>query len=156
MVSFNEAQQLGIPFGDLFKGELLAHWQDWILSKQYTTSQISSLLSPDPEHPASIADILHEGLIAGTGAAYDAVIPVARSYSLVSGWTPPADTRILLFHSKEDETVPYANLASMTAYLESLGIHEGTTAGTYTRYEGNYGGHINAVVYFVLNTVSGW
>ncbi|MBR0111972.1 MAG: hypothetical protein IJM00_07005 [Bacteroidales bacterium] len=156
LVSINETKQLNIPYDQLFKGELLAHWQDWILSKQYTTSQISSLLSPDPEHPASIADILHEGLIAGTGAAYDAVIPVARSYSLVSGWTPPADTRILLFHSKEDETVPYANLASMTAYLESLGIHEGTTAGTYTRYEGNYGGHINAVVYFVLNTVSGW
>ncbi|MBO7547182.1 MAG: hypothetical protein J6T07_01905 [Bacteroidales bacterium] len=156
LVSINETKQLNIPYDRLFKGDLLAHWQDWILSKQYTTTQISNLLSPDPEHPAAIADILHEGLIAGTGAAYDAVISVARSYSLVSGWTPPADTRILLFHSKEDETVPYANLASMTTYLESLGIHEGTAPGSYTIYEGNYGGHINAVVYFVLNTVSGW
>ena len=156
LVSINETKQLNIPYDQLFKGSLLANWQDWILSKKYTTTQISNLLSPDPEHPSAISDILHEGLINGMGAAYESIISVARSYSLVSGWTPPASTRIILFHSKEDETVPYANLGSMTAYLESLGVHEGSTPGTYTVYEGNYGGHIAAVVYFVLNTVSGW
>ena len=39
MVSFNEAQQLGIPYGNLFKGEMLANWRNWILSKTYKVGQ---------------------------------------------------------------------------------------------------------------------
>ena len=150
LVSINETHQLGLSYSDLFKGELLAKWPEWILSKQYTTSQISKFLSPDPQHPAAISDILTDDMIAGTGAAFNAIKSFCESYSLTSGWVPPSGTKIILYHSKQDDTVPYANLTAMKAFFGEV------APGCYTAYDGNDGGHIDAVVRFVLDIITEW
>ena len=150
LVSINEVHQLGLPYASLFKGALLANWQDWILSKQYTTTEISRLLSPDPANPAVIADILNDDMIAGQGAAFDAVMSVCGNYSLTGGWTPPSGTKIFLYHSKQDDTVPYANLTSMKTFLDQV------APGSYIAYDGNDGGHIEAVVSYVIDIIFEW
>ena len=145
MVSFNEAQQLGIPYGDLFKGELLAHWQDWILSKEHRVAEINGLIGTD-----NLADVLNDDFMAGRGEAYDRIMAVCRRFSLTSGWTPPSGTKIILYHSNEDDTVPYANLTVMKAFLDTA------APGSYTASDGNNGGHLNAIVSFVLNLILEW
>lgn len=145
VVSINEAQRLSIDYGTLFKGSLLDNWQDWILSKKYTLSKINELLGTD-----KLSDILHEDLMAGRGDSYNAILNVCRRYSLTSGWTPPSGTKVILFHSAQDDTVPYANLAAMKSFLDSV------APGCYSALEGNYGGHVNAVIYYVLFTINEW
>ena len=145
MVSFNEAQQLGIPYGDLFKGEMLAHWQDWILSKEHKVAEINGLIGTD-----NLADVLNDDFMAGRGEAYDRIMAVCRRFSLTSGWTPPSGTKIILYHSNEDDTVPYANLTVMKAFLDTA------APGSYTASDGNNGGHLNAIVSFVLNLILEW
>ena len=145
MVSFNEAQQLGIPYGNLFKGEMLANWQDWILSKDHKVAEINELIGTN-----NLADILNDDFLAGRGDAYDRIMAVCRRFSLTSGWTPPSGTKIILYHSNEDDTVPYANLTAMKAFLDTA------APGSYTVSDGNNGGHVNAIVSFVLNLLFEW
>ena len=147
IVSINETHKLGILYSDLFKGTLLTNYNDWILSKQYTTTEISELISPDPDNPAAISDILHADIVNGTGSAFNAIKSVCESYSLISGWTPPSGTEIFLYHSKQDDTVPYVNLTSMKTFLDEV------APGCYTARDGNNGGHMNAVIWFVINFI---
>lgn len=151
LVSINETQKLGLDYAQLFKGALLENFRDWILSKKYTTNEISSFISPDPKHPASISDILNDNLISGTGPAYEAIMSVAGRYSLTSGWAPPSGTGIFLFHSTQDDTVPYDNLPAMTAFLDSVAGPD-----SYTVIDGEFGGHMDAVLWFVLRTIGEW
>lgn len=150
LVSINETKQLNIDYGNIFKGSLLDNYREWILSKKYTTSEISRFLSPNPAAPAVIADILHEDLISGQGAAFNALISVIKSYSLTSGWTPPAGTKIFIYHSRQDDTVPYANHTAMKTFLDQA------APGCYTASEGDNGGHMNAVIKYVINTIQEW
>ena len=147
LVSINETHKLGLDYARLFKGTLLSNYQDWILSKKYTTNQISDFLDGQ-----GISDILHEDMIAGTGDAYDAVREVCESYSLTGGWTPSPDSFIVLFHSKADDTVPIDNLQPMIDFLESNGFVSGTSGPGhyYPCSEEYYGSHMGAVLYYVL------
>ena len=145
LVSINEAQQLGIPYGNLFKGKMLANWRDWILSKEHKVVEINELIGTN-----NLADVLNDDFLAGRGDAYNRVMEVCRRYSLTSGWTPPSGTKILLYHSNQDDTVPYENLTAMEAFLDTA------APGSYTASDGNNGGHVNAAVNFVLNLLFEW
>ena len=148
VVSINETQRLNIGYGNLFKGRLLDNWAEWILSKKYTMSQINQLIGA-----TSLSDIMTDSFMNGelnSSPEYEAIMEVCRRYSLTSGWTPASGTRLYLFHSKEDDTVPYENLTAMKSFLDSA------APGSYTLYEGNYGGHTDAIVSFVQSIISEW
>lgn len=145
MVSFNEAQQLGIPYSHLFKGKMLANWRDWILSKEHKVVEINELIGTN-----NLADVLNADFLAGRGEAYDRIMALCRRFSLTSGWTPPSGTKIILYHSNEDDTVPYDNLTMMKSFLDTA------APGSYTASDGNNGGHVNAIVSFVLNLLFEW
>ena len=98
----------------------------------------------------NLADVLNDDFMAGRGEAYDRIMAVCRRFSLTSGWTPPSGTKIILYHSNEDDTVPYENLTAMEAFLDTA------APGSYTVSGGNDGGHVNAAVNFVLNLLFEW
>ena len=145
VVSMNETQGLNIPYGSLFKGALLDNYQDWILSKDYTLTEINGKIGTD-----NLADILNADFLAGNGSAYERIMEVCHRYSLTSGWTPPSGTKIILYHSNQDDTVPYDNLTAMKTFLDQA------APGSYTAYDGNNGGHVDAVVNYILNIISEW
>ncbi len=145
VVSINESQQLGLRYEDLFKGNLLANWRDWILSKNYSTDSINAKLGTD-----DLSLVMNDEFMTRTGNAYDAIMNVCRRYSLTSGWVPPAGTKIILYHSIQDDTVPYENLTAMKAYLDQV------APGCYTAYDGHFGGHLKAVTRFIVITMSVW
>ena len=145
VVSINESQELGLGYDQLFKGSLLENYSEWILSKKYTLTEINDRIGTD-----NLSDILNADFLAGNGTAYERILEVCRRYSLTSGWTPPSGTKIILYHSKEDDTVPYANFTAMKDFLDQA------APGCYTAYDGNDGGHLNAVVNYILNLLSEW
>ena len=138
----NESQQLGLDYADLFKGPLLDNWREWILSKKYNIGTINSKLGTN-----DLSVILNDAFMARTGKAYDTIAEVCRRYSLTSGWVPPSETKIILYHSRQDDTVPYDNLTAMKDYLDQV------APGCYNASEGNNGGHINALIRFVSVTI---
>jgi hypothetical protein len=145
VVSINETQALHIDYAQLFKGVLLDHYGEWILSKEYTLSEINDKLGTD-----NLSDILDENFMAGNGTAYERVRDVCRRYSLTGGWIPASGTKIILYHSNQDDTVPYANLTAMKNFLDEV------APGSYTAYDGDNGGHVNAVVNYILNIIFEW
>ena len=145
VVSINESQQLGLPYSSLFKGDLLQNWQEWILSKDYTISQINRKIGTD-----GLSGILNDDFMAGTGSAYDSIMAVCRRYSLTSGWIPPSGTDIILYHSKGDDTVPFDNLAAMKEFLDDV------APDSYTLRYGDDGGHVAAVVSYVMDIIDEW
>ena len=145
VISINESQQLGLDYHDLFKGVLLDNWRDWFLSKQYNLSTISDKIGTN-----DLSAIMNDDFMNRTGAAYNAILDVCRRYTLTAGWTPPSGTKIIIYHSKQDDTVPYANLAAMKTFFDQV------APGCYTAYDGYHGGHISAFVRFVLAIISEW
>ena len=145
LVSINETQGLDIPYGRFFKGALLDNYQAWILSKDYTLPEINAKIGTN-----NLADVLDADFIACTGSAYESIMAVCRRYSLTSGWAPPSGTKIIIYHSNEDDTVPYENLTAMKTFLDQA------APGSYTAYDGNNGGHMDAVVNYILNIISEW
>ena len=115
LVSINESQQLNIPYDHLFKGELLANWQSWILSKDNKFSKIGDLIGTD-----DLSEVLADGFLARTGPDYEAILNTCRRYSLTSGWMPPpaTTTKIFFYHSENDDVVPFGNFTSMQAFLD--------------------------------------
>jgi hypothetical protein len=147
VVSINESQQLNLPYEHLFKEPLLSNWQDWILSKDYTLTQINSYLGTK-----DLAEVMADEIIAGTGPYFEAILETCRRYSLTSGWTPPpgTTTKIYLYHSTDDDTVPVENFTAMKAFLDET-IPDDYESESYAN-----GGHVNACIYYIMNIIDEW
>jgi len=147
LVSINEAQKLGIPYDHLFKGRLLDNWQKWILSKQYTIAEINRFLDT-----GDLSAILADELVSGTGPYFESIMATARRCTLTSGWTPPpgSTTKIIIYHSTEDEIVPVSNFKAMQAFLDKY------IPNDYTAISAANGGHGNACIWFIVDTMNEW
>lgn len=146
VVSMNESQKLNIPYDHLFKKPLLDNWQSWILSKDKTLTEINTLLGTE-----DLSEVMAEEMIAMTGSYSEKILATANRYSLKSGWTamPASTTKIILYHSSEDDTVPSDNLQAMTDYFDKNNVqYEHTLAAN--------GGHVNACISFIQNNIKEW
>lgn len=115
IVSFNENEHLGIDYSDLFKGELLTNWKEWIMSGKYSTGQISALLgNADPE------EHLTEQICQLEGDAFEKLNGVSERFSLNKNWTPAAGTKLTLYHTPSDDMVPFTNYEDMKAFLDAF------------------------------------
>ena len=100
---------------------------------------------------AGIGDLLADAFVAGTSPEYAAVMDISRRFSLTSGWKPAAGSKILIYHSTQDDLVPYANYPAMKEYLD-------TVAGDcdITWSSGPHGGHVAGYVQFFRNVLPLW
>ena len=155
MVSMNESQQLGIPYEHIFKKRLLdpvgngnpkARWEEWILSKKYDLETINGFLNTD-----NLSDIMTDEMMTMTGKYWDMVSETCQRYSLTANWTPPSRrTEIVIYHSTNDDTVPYENFRAMKRFLNTK------IPGKYTSISSKDGGHIDACISFIQNTIDKW
>ena len=145
LVSMNESQQMGLDYAALFKEPLLSNWQEWILSKKYTMVSIDIRIGK-----VAISDILTDDMAAGRGSTSAAVMATCDRYSLTSGWKPAAGSRIYLYHSGDDNLVPYLNYTRMRSYLESVApdceLHGSTLSGD----------HQSACISYMIDVLNQW
>lgn len=101
MLGLNYGDKLNLDFSKMFSPKLLENYQEWILSKQYTNDEVNQLigstkltdfLTPevfDKNHPNTLK--FRESLEKNSLVKMKPTVPV------------------MLFHSKDDMVVPYAN-----------------------------------------------
>ncbi len=130
-------QNLGLNYADFFQPRLLENYNEWINSKRYTVNQMNRLMG---------AKALHELM---TDAGRDKYNPItarfykALLYNSVLDFQPEAP--IYMFHSKEDQTVPFVNAQRAEAFFKGYNIDFDF---------GEYGVHSMGAIRFIMNVAS--
>jgi hypothetical protein len=117
LLAANEYYQLDIPYDRLFQEPLCSHVNGWILSKLYTSGSIDRLIGT-----TQLADYVQPELLQPEGTLSQRITEVLDRSNVCRGWTPRKDEKILLFHSKQDNTVPPVNTEHLYAFLMSAGV----------------------------------
>ncbi len=129
----NDGEQLGLKMEDFFQGNLLQNYKEWINSKRYTVSQINQRIGSKFLH-----DIMTEKGRDKTSKE-TALLYKALLKNSVLNFTPTAP--IYLFHSRQDQTVPFINALQAEDYFKLQDI----------RYNfGDYGIHSIGCLRFVI------
>ena len=129
----NVGEDLGLKMEDFFRPDLLAHYDEWINSKDFTVKEINAKIN---------ATSLHEIM---TEAGRDKSSPeTARLYqSLLSNsvlnFAPHAP--MFIFHSTQDQTVPFVNALRAEQWFK----------GRLVDFDfGEYGKHGTGCVHFLI------
>lgn len=129
----NEGEKLGLDMKDFFKDRLLENYDEWINSKSYTVKQINQRIESSDLHDI-MTDEGRDKYSRETARLYKALL---KNSTL--NFIPLSP--IYLFHSREDQTVPFIN-----------GLNaEFAFKGRDVRVDfGNYGVHAMGCVRFIL------
>jgi pimeloyl-ACP methyl ester carboxylesterase len=129
----NEGEDLGLKMEDFFKGNLLEHYKEWINSRQYTVAQINKKIGSRYLHEI-MTDKGRDKTSRETANLYKALLK-----NSVLNFTPRAP--IYMFHSRQDQTVPFINAIKAENYFKLSDIHYNF---------GDYGKHSTGCVRFIL------
>ena len=129
----NEGERLGLKMSDFFKERLLENYDEWINSKKYTVKQINALIQSNDLHDI-MTDAGRDKYSTETARLYKALL---KNSTL--NFIPLSP--IYLFHSREDQTVPFINALNAEAAFKSRDIRIDF---------GNYGKHATGCVRFIL------
>ena len=117
VMGMNDAYDLGLDLEDFFLEPLLSHYEEWILSKKYTVSQINDLMgstvmaelmtptSLDFDQP--LAKVLYKTLIRNTNVGYDLQSPAYFMHSLDDDVVPLINTENLMEAMPEEDRISY-------------------------------------------------
>ena len=127
----NETEGLGLSPHDMFRGALADHYEEWILSKEYSSTDINQMIldnvSPDDIVPSNPRDgvrlsaIINPDIMDETTPLGKRMKTYYQKNSLVGTWTPNPETHIYLFHSLSDEVVPAVCTYRMDSFLKQKG-----------------------------------
>ncbi len=110
VLGLNYGDSLNLDLSQMFKEPLLSNYQEWILSKDYTTDQVSDMMKE-----TKLTKIL-------APQAFDTTNPNTKKfrgslknnslivYGKITSWKPKA--KITLLHATKDTIVPYENTES--------------------------------------------
>lgn len=133
VMGLSDAYDLGFELKDFFKEPMLSHYDEWIMSKQYSVKQINDWMgsivmtelmtqeSLDFDHP--LAEMLYETLVWNSNVGYALKAP---AYFL---------------HSIEDEVVPLINTENLIAEMPEYSMMSFDI--------GYYGSHMEASIPFM-------
>ena len=129
----NEGERLGLDMKDFFKPRLLENYDEWINSKHYTVKQINENIQSKDLHDI-MTDAGRDKTSKETARLYKALLD--NSTLRFRPLSP-----IYLFHSRQDQTVPFVNALRAEEAFDGLDIHKDF---------GEYGKHAMGCVRFIL------
>lgn len=110
VLGLNYGDSLNLDLSQMFAEPLLSHYEDWIISKNYTTDQVSAMMNE-----TRLTRIM-------APQAFDTTNPNTKKfrgalknnslivYGKITTWAPKA--KITLLHATKDTIVPYENTES--------------------------------------------
>ena len=130
---------LDVKIEDMMQPWLCQKMDEWVNSKNYTTSQVNKLIGTYTTH-----EMLTQEAMDQTSTKVSELYKAMTTNSIISyNWTPKASAYIM--HSMDDETVPYTNATNAKAKWSDANI-------TYNF--GHYGGHVMTFLRFVYSVQS--
>lgn len=129
----NEGEDLGLNLSDFFQPVLLEHLDEWINSKKYSVGEINTMLNAK-----KVSDLMTP---VGRDKSNPQTAELYRSlmWNSILFFTPRAP--VYIFHSMDDNTVPFANALKAEEYFK----------GNNVTYDfDHYGNHQSGAVKFIL------
>jgi len=148
-VETGRALQLDLDYSKIFREALSEKIVSWISSKKLTTSAINDsiyhVLGADPKEGAKVSDILNMDYVKRSNPELNGFFYNLDKNTLTKGWTPISGSFFYMFHSYEDQVVPFFCFEHMRDYLE-------TTSGSdiTLKYDKTGGEHQSAAQSFVI------
>ena len=133
----NIGENLGLDYSKFFNEKMVSNMDEWLNTKKYTMAEITSLMGSKkissimtPEARDKAKDLMTD--------LYRAMV----DNSAISGWVP--DCPIYLFHSIDDNVVPFVNAVNLEEkLLECNAIYN----------FGHYGNHVKGYLRFLFSTL---
>ena len=133
IMGLSDAYDLGFAVEDFFLEPLLSHYNDWILSKDYTVEQINQLMGS-----TIMTELMTPEALDLNSRSAQWLYKVLRHNSLV-GYNLQAPA--YFFHSLDDDIVPLINSTNLMAQMSDDG---------HITYDiGYYGSHMEASIPFM-------
>jgi pimeloyl-ACP methyl ester carboxylesterase len=117
VMGLSDAYEMGFEVEDFFLEPLRTHYEEWVLSKDYTVEQInqmmgsivmSELMTPevlDPEDP--LAEMLYEVLLQNSNVGYDLQCPAYFLHSIDDEVVPLINSENLIAEMPDDSRISY-------------------------------------------------
>lgn len=136
-----ECHNMSSHSANVFQEPLLSNYRTWILSKNYYHSYILGRIGND------LSKVVTPDVMNHTGATVESIVKIMDDNSLLKGWSLPSDSKVYIYHSKDDDVVPYANFTAIKNFLGTDSLFS-----TKKRFykDGNDGNHEDCVVTFAL------
>ena len=117
VMGLNNAYDLGFELNDFFLDPLLSHYDDWVLSKEYTVNQINQLMGSNVvselmtvealDFTQPQAEMLYEVLLWNSNVGYNLQSPAYFLHSLDDEVVPLINTENLIAEMPDDERISY-------------------------------------------------
>lgn len=117
IIAANELEGLGLKYKEIFKAPLSSNVKSWVLSKKFSTNEITPLIGYD-----SLKYFMQPIYMDSTSAEVQRVLEVVAKQDITTGWTPDADTDLKIYHSLNDDIVPAANSVEMHHFFVGKGV----------------------------------
>ncbi|MBR5068481.1 MAG: hypothetical protein IKX25_03700 [Bacteroidales bacterium] len=149
-----EGANLDISFSDIFPEPFDTKLVEWIDGKELTADVINdsifAIAGGNEKTGTLVSNILRTDNLSRSNSQMDPFFQAVDDNSLVSGWQTNDKTRFFVYHSRNDEIVPYYCMEHLCDFLrDDCGLDDDrleveTTTGTHT----------SAATNFVLNVIN--
>ena len=116
VITLNELFHIGLDYKNLFLPPLDTNWKMWFLSKKFDLTEASQLIAQD-----SIHQYIQPVYCDSTSAEVRSMLNYADRLNVMSGWTPEASTQLKIYHSQNDDVVPFANSRNLYRFFQQNG-----------------------------------
>lgn len=121
VITLNELYGLGLSYDQMFKSPLSPNWKTWFVSKKFTMDEASELLGSD-----SLPDFIQPEYLDPTSAETKQMTAYTDRLNVMQGWTPDTDTRLQIYHSQQDDVVPFGNSRELFRFFQNQGCNNVT------------------------------
>ena len=128
----NETEGLGLKPHDMFIGALADNYEEWILSKEYSSTEINDMIinsvskddivPGDPRDGVRLTAIINPDIMDERTPIGRKMKSLFKKNSLLGTWKPNPRTRVYLFHSRADEVVPVLCTRRMADFMSDEGV----------------------------------
>jgi len=146
------AMHLNLDYSKVFRKALSSKMVKWITEKKLTTTEINDsiarVLGADLKEGIKVSDILNTDYVTRSNPEMADFFEVMEDNTLTEGWQPISGSQFYLYHSADDQVVPFFCYEHMRSYLE-------TTGGTDIQLESDVsqGSHQEAAIGFAMGVL---
>ncbi len=112
VITLNELFHIGLDYKDLFLSPLATNWKMWFLSKKFDLTEASELIAKD-----SINQFIQPVYCDSTTSEVRSILTYADQLNFTKGWTPDSDTQLKMYHSQNDDVVPFENSRNLYQFF---------------------------------------